>query len=282
MYGVKGVCVAIDLERMNERKGAQDGGTSVSAIAFASRRARCSLLARSLAPHTMLRLPSLFGKVFAVIIAVLGTFRMGVGVFAWRAANALERPSYEVVKKLGKRVELRKYDEYLIAETTIKNAPMKKATGKGFQAVAGYIFGKNKPKVKMAMTAPVRTSAKTGGAKMAMTAPVRSESTGDTTKVSFVLEKSYSKRTAPRPLDRSVSVRDVRPHLLAARVFSGKPPTEKRVELEKAKILAALEANGLAPEKGCETMVYGYHDPFITPNFLRRNEVCVRVVEQAA
>ena len=26
-----------------------------------------------------------------------------------------------------------------------------------------------------------------------------------------------------------------------------------------------------------ETLVYGYHDPFITPSFMRRNEVCVRV-----
>ena len=36
--------------------------------------------------------------------------------------------------------------------------------------------------------------------------------------------------------------------------------------------------NGTAPgEAGAETLVYGYHDPFITPSFLRRNEVAVRV-----
>jgi hypothetical protein len=26
-----------------------------------------------------------------------------------------------------------------------------------------------------------------------------------------------------------------------------------------------------------ETYVYGYHDPVVTPNFLRRNEVCLTI-----
>ena len=45
-----------------------------------------------------MRLPSfnmgLLGKIFAIVLAVLGTGRMSIGVLAWRAANALERPSY--------------------------------------------------------------------------------------------------------------------------------------------------------------------------------------------
>ena len=77
-------------------------------------------------------------------------------------------------------------------------------------------------------------------------------------------------------MDRSVRVRNVQPHLLAARTFSGPPPSERRVERERAKILAALAKHGLRPADK-ETLVYGYHDPFITPSFLRRNEVCVRV-----
>jgi hypothetical protein len=31
------------------------------------------------------------------------------------------------------------------------------------------------------------------------------------------------------------------------------------------------------PGPNDETLVYGYHDPFITPNFLRRNEVALVV-----
>ena len=41
---------------------------------------------------------------------------MGVGVFAWRTANALERPAYTVLQKLGSGVELRRYEPYVIDE----------------------------------------------------------------------------------------------------------------------------------------------------------------------
>ena len=231
-----------------------------------------------------LALPSmtLVGRVLAVLLAILGTGRIGIGLFAWKTANALERPDYTVLRALGRGVELREYKPYVIAETTIAAPTMKAGTGKGFQTVAGYIFGKNKPSKKMAMTAPVRISAKTGGAQMAMTAPVRTEASNGKTKVSFVLEKAYDTRTAPRPLDSKVRLKDVRPHLLAARKFSGPPPTEARVERERARIIAALAENGLQPDTSVDTMVYGYHDPFITPNWLRRNEVVVRVRDTGA
>ena len=120
---------------------------------------------------------ALVGRIFLSVLAVLGALRLGVGVTAWRAANNLERPSYTVLQKLTGGVEIREYESYLIAETTVAGtAPgsgRTSATGSGFRTVAGYIFGKNKPKAKMAMTAPVRTTTKTGGEKMAMTAPVR-------------------------------------------------------------------------------------------------------------
>ena len=84
-----------------------------------------------------------------------------------------------------------------------------------------------------------------------------------------MLEKAYSRRTAPKPLDRSVRLVDVRPHLLATRKFSGPPPTERRVELERQRIVAALEANGLRPvTRGADsnTLVYGYHDVRVLPS----------------
>ena len=206
---------------------------------------------------------NVLGRILAILLAVAGTGRIGLGLFAWRAANSLERPTYSVLQKLGQGVELRRYESYAVAETVIPTSNMKAGTGKGFQTVAGYIFGKNKPKAKMSMTAPVRISAKTGGEKMSMTAPVRTSQTSGKTRVSFVLEKAYSTRSAPRPLDGSVRLKEIRPHLLAARSFSGPPPSEERIARERAKILAALEASGLQPVcSGDErdTLVYGYHD----------------------
>lgn len=227
----------------------------------------------------------MLGKVLTGLLLTLITGRFGIGIIAWRAANKLERPQYDVVRRLPGGIELRRYEPYLIAETVIPSGDMREASGKGFRNVAGYIFGKNKPKAKMDMTAPVRMTA-SGGEQMAMTAPVRSAvgARKGQTKVSFVLGSKYSKRSAPMPLNSDVRVRDVEPHTLAVRAFSGKPPSQARVDKERQKILAALEAEGLkAIGSGDEqTLVYGYHDPFITPAFLRRNEVCVRVASAGA
>lgn len=240
-------------------------------------------------------LQGLAGRVLLGILAVLGALRLGVGVFAWRAANALEKPQYQVLQRLPGGVELRSYAPYTVAETTIA-APdgMRSGTGTGFRTVAGYIFGKNRPRgrtpsVKMKMTAPVRVStteaASRPSVKMSMTSPVRAAvggggGIGDKVKVSFVLPSEYDVRSAPVPEDRAVSVKRVPQHTLAVRTFSGPPPADARVSAERRRVLVALDAASIsvAPgEAGAETLVYGYHDPFITPSFLRRNEVAVRV-----
>ena len=221
---------------------------------------------------------ALIGRILACVLLILGSGRLGVGLVAWRAANGLERPTYSVVEKLTNGVELRRYEPYLIAETEIPDMGLTKGTGKGFQTVAGYIFGKNKPKSKMAMTAPVRVTTASGGEKMAMTAPVRSTSSkAGRTKVSFVIGSAYNKRTAPSPIDSSVRLKQVAPHTLAVRKFSGPPPSEYRVERERARILDALQSAGLSASNDAETLIFGYHDPFITPSFMRRNEVCIQV-----
>lgn len=231
------------------------------------------------------------------------TLRLGAGLAAWRAANNLEKPNYTVVKRLplatgggaGRRrgggiVEVRKYEPYLIAETTVNESSMRKAGSSGFGKCAGYIFGKNESRQskqqveKMAMTAPVRSVGKTtsvGGEQMAMTSPVRS--TGSTsnatgkTKISFVIGSKYSLQTAPKPVDKSVKVKKVDGHYLAATSFSGPPPSDNKIRQERDAILSTLEREGIRVKNRDETMVYGYHDPIVTPNFLRKNEVAVMV-----
>mmetsp|Transcript_17653 Transcript_17653/g.26323 ORF Transcript_17653/g.26323 Transcript_17653/m.26323 type:complete len:285 (-) Transcript_17653:234-1088(-) len=253
-----------------------------------------------------------FGKTLIAILLAFTTLRYSFGIYAWRAAEKLEKPSYSVVKFLPGGVELRQYDPYLIAEVTCSAEGFREPTKEGFQACAGYIFGKNEPRrrnnngeissEKMAMTAPVRTSARTiAGEKMAMTAPVRSaggigDETNDNknswfgnkkknTKVSFVIGSKYTLSTVPRPKNKNVRIRQVKGHLLAVTSFSGKPPSDERVKKERSRIDDALSQSGLNPsiENGDdETFVYGYHDPFITPNLLRKNEVAVMVCEKSA
>merc|ERR1712127_376264 len=118
----------------------------------------------------------------------------------------------------------------------------------------------------MAMTAPVRVSGRSppAGEKMAMTAPVRVNGGGKKkTKVSFVIGSKYTIKSVPKPVDRNVSIKQVPRHVLATKKFSGPPPSDDRVETERRKIEDSLEAAGLKSADD-ETLVYGYHDPFIT------------------
>ena len=45
-------------------------------------------------------LGSSLARLLAVVLAALGSLRIGVGLWAWRAANRLERPSYTVLRRL--------------------------------------------------------------------------------------------------------------------------------------------------------------------------------------
>ncbi|CAJ1934471.1 unnamed protein product [Cylindrotheca closterium] len=279
-------------------------------------------------------LQSWIGKLILGGIALVATLRYSAGIYAWRQTELLERPKYQVLQQLSNGVELRRYEPYIIAETTIAGqSGFKQPSSQGFRVCAGYIFGKNRgmrqPKTatswfrgeksleaeKMAMTAPVRVEgtvenkSTSEGEKMAMTAPVRvqgstkyesSESSNPgkngSTKVSFVIGSKYSLKTVPRPLDsKSIKLREVPAHTLAVRQFNGPPPSEERVRKERhiidralAKADVAMDENNVKQltlkqkkknGKGDDdtTLVYGYHDPFITPNFLRRNEVAVVV-----
>lgn len=244
-------------------------------------------------------LQSVAARIIVGAIAALGSLRFGTGIYFWRVTEALERPSYTVVEKLSNGVEIRQYEPYLIAETTVDGVGLREPARDGFRACAGYIFGKNKPRSKswfstrevepekMSMTAPVRVSGKVppnlkNKKGELISGGDSSSSAAKKTRVSFVIGNKYSLKTVPKPVDGNVKVRQVPAHTLAVRTFSGPPPKDERVQKEREMIEGALaEAGRDVPSADDETLVYGYHDPFITPNFLRRNEVAL-VVEGAA
>ena len=62
---------------------------------------------------------------------------------------------------------------------------------------------------------------------------------------------------------------------------AGPPPKPEVVEAKRRVVLRELENRGLAPQSTSETLVYGYHDPIMTPNILRKNEVGCFVARQA-
>ena len=73
----------------------------------------------------------------------------GCSVFGIRSE---EQPTYEVLRKQDSK-EIRKYQSYSVAKATVEGN-VEEAQNRGFKILAGYIFGKNKSKKKMAMTAP--------------------------------------------------------------------------------------------------------------------------------
>src|SRR5262245_34554146 len=93
-------------------------------------------------------------------------FDSALAVFDVRTA---EEPTYQVIDRIGD-VEIRRYAPRFAAETTL---PVRSsdAVDQAFFILAGYIFGGNKPKQDIAMTAPVAVE----GQQLAMTSPVANE-----------------------------------------------------------------------------------------------------------
>jgi hypothetical protein len=50
---------------------------------------------------------SVVWRALAVAISTLALLRVSAGVAAWRAAECLERPKYEVIRKVGRGIEIR-------------------------------------------------------------------------------------------------------------------------------------------------------------------------------
>lgn len=178
--------------------------------------------------------------------------------------NRVEQLPYRILSS-GKEYEIREIPEHLIAETEVRGG-WNTGGREAFFVLANYIFGKNKSKTKISMTAPVT---QTTSEKIAMTAPVISEH-GTTGKriFSFVLPAKYELETLPEPLDKRVKIKTVKKHQVAVLRFSGL--FGEKIFLEKKKKLMGL----LARDHIKYGKIYsaGYNPPW-TPPFLNRLEV---------
>lgn len=99
--------------------------------------------------------------------------------------SGTEEPRFEVLERIGETVEVRRYGPRLAADVTVAADEMA-ARSAGFRRLARFIFGANRARDTIAMTAPVTvapgadgpdggraTSGSSGSsARIAMTAPV--------------------------------------------------------------------------------------------------------------
>ena len=206
---------------------------------------------------------------------------------------ATEEPKFEVLSQ-HEHIELRRYPAFVIAETTVEG-DMDAASGKGFRAIADYIFGNNQAKPptadttseKIAMTAPVTMEplAPTSQ-KIAMTAPVAMEPLdslpagglpamqGATQwRMHFVMPSRYTLATLPRPNNPAVRLREVPAKTWAVLSYSGFN-TEAKIQSKTNELMAWLAAQNIKTLGSPQ--LARYNPPWTLPMF-RRNEIMLEI-----
>lgn len=192
----------------------------------------------------------------------------------WTLSGALssnvEQAEYTVLKK-GNGYEVREYPAHLVAQTKVEGSH-DEALSKGFRIVAGYIFGGNTKKEKIAMTAPV-VAERQSSENIAMTAPVISRREGTSRIVSFGMPKGYTLETLPTPQDSRVELVEIPAKKMAVLRFSWFRTPSRVTGLEK-KLLALLERDKVSVVGS--PAYAGYNAPW-TPPWMTRNEILVEV-----
>jgi len=205
---------------------------------------------------------------FNKIVGVLGQVAdAGGSIVGIRHGTA--EPDFTVERRVG-GVEIRRYGPRIAAETTIA-AEEETARSEGFRRLAGYIFGGNTTKTKIAMTAPV---AQQQSEKIAMTAPVAAQrgAAGEWV-IRFFMPAEHSLESLPVPNDERVHLVTVPAETVAVLRYSGVASLES-IASHTDELLNTLRDNGFTTDG--EPFNWFYDPPWTLP-FRRRNEVAVRL-----
>jgi SOUL heme-binding protein len=173
-------------------------------------------------------------------------------------AKTPEQP-YSEIRTIGS-VEVRFYPKAIMATVSGDGTSYTGSSNQLFGKLAGYIFGSNDKKEKIAMTAPVYMEA--GQGKSSMT---------------FVMPENYQLGTLPKPNSGDVKIHESEDEYVAVLRFSGYA-SEKEILQKKAELETALKAAGI---KHLGYFRYlGYNAPWDFIN--RRNEVMFRIKKEDA
>ena len=167
---------------------------------------------------------------------------------------AVEEPAFRNVLKDG-AFEVRDYPALVVAETIVSGG-QKEAASQGFRRLAGYIFGANPAKRKIAMTAPVAQTL-----------------SGDQWIVRFTMPADFTLATLPEPNDAHVKLRETPSARYAVVRFSGlaRPDEVARQTTALTRWIAGRQLKATGPATLAQ-----YNPPW-TLWFLRRNEVMIPI-----
>jgi hypothetical protein len=193
-------------------------------------------------------------KIVIIIISISVSTIAIAQIYLSRSTQQTEQHSYKVIKKFDK-FEIRKYDAALFSSVKLNQKGYKESSSEGFRILAGYIFGDNETKEKIAMTSPVVMEL------------------GDTSKMMFMVPKNYNLKNLPNPKNSKIVFEKEEEKIIAAIRFDGWADDEK---IEKYKTILM---NELVKEKLSYINKFsflGYNPPYEVMN--RRNEVVVELI----
>lgn len=180
---------------------------------------------------------------------------------------AIEEPAYTTIIS-EPPFELRDYPPLTIAEVAVPAGP--KARNHAFRKLAAFIFGGNRAREKIAMTAPVMIEK---GEKIAMTAPVTMENEGRQLTMRFVMPRTFTLSTLPLPNDPAIKLHERPAERIAAITYSGFW-NEPKAAAKESQLRNWLNSKGLSPRGPRRESLY--NSPF-SLRWLRRNEVWIPV-----
>jgi hypothetical protein len=192
-------------------------------------------------------------KLIFIILGIILFLVFVIQLYAMTEQKNTETYPYRVLKEY-EGFEIRTYEARLFTSVKLSSDSYKAASNGGFSILAGYIFGENDQKEKIAMTTPVAMSLE------------------DSMTMMFMVPKKYKKETLPQPDRTEIEFREEPAKTVAAIRFGGWA-SDERIAEHKVKLTAALVAEGIEP--GNLFYFLGYNAPFEIVN--RRNEVIVEL-----
>lgn len=190
--------------------------------------------------------------IFGVLVVAFVIFQL----FLMNSQRGIEKYPYSVVKDYDK-FEVRKYEASLFTSVKLSTDNYESGSSRGFSILAGYIFGGNDKKQKIAMTSPVAMSME------------------DSMEMMFLVPKEYNKTDLPKPNQSQIEFKEMPEKVVASISFGGWANSEK-IDEYKEKLIRLLKEDNI--EHTSKFYFLGYNAPFEMVN--RKNEVIVELQDE--
>lgn len=202
--------------------------------------------------------------------------------------SKLEKPNYQITDQYD-GFEIREYDDYIVAKVKVDQEG-RRGLNQGFTVIADFIFGNNtsgNTSESIAMTSPVIDENESQQISMtspvideitseeiSMTTPVNDERGTGERYISFVMPSKYTMENLPKPNNDDVIIEEVKGLRVATKIVKGSSNldrmNEKLAELR-------IELNDERIEFVEDNHSFAFYDPPLTPVFLKRNEVMIKL-----